>query len=173
MLISDDLGGVRWDQTPPEITIPVLLSDFPIPRTSFFLIFTMLTNLPSNLNFQGSSDFQRPSLFVKFVPSNFQSWPRNCPSQVICTYCWYCIQSYCKTPRFFSRGKISVNESYEIMHNFAVNNKTRIYVSFLILLYCDQSYNPMYYKHLKKGAHQSHFGRQKWAGVWQISLYIK
>ena len=116
MLISDDLVGVRWDQTPPEITLPVLLSDFPIPRTSFFLIFTMLTNLPSNLNFQGSSDFQRPSLFVKFVPSNFQSWPRNCPSQVICTFCWYFIENYCKTPRFFSRGKISVNQSYEIMH---------------------------------------------------------
>jgi hypothetical protein len=27
-----------------------------------------------------------------------------------------------------------------------------------------------YYKHLKEGAHQSHFGRKKWAGFWQISL---
>ena len=32
--------------------------------------------------------------------------------------------------------------------------------------------HPKYYKHLKKGAHQSHLGRQKWAGFWQISLYI-
>ena len=33
--------------------------------------------------------------------------------------------------------------------------------------------HPKYYKHLKKSAHQSHLGRQKWAGFWQISLYIK
>ena len=30
--------------------------------------------------------------------------------------------------------------------------------------------HPKYYKHLKKGTHQSHLGRQKWAGFWQISL---
>ena len=33
--------------------------------------------------------------------------------------------------------------------------------------------HPKYYEHLKKGAHQSHLGRKKWAGLWQISLYIK
>ena len=33
--------------------------------------------------------------------------------------------------------------------------------------------HPKYYKHLKKGAHQSNLGRQKWAGFWQISLYNK
>ena len=26
--------------------------------------------------------------------------------------------------------------------------------------------HPKYWKHLKKGAHQSHLGRQKWAGFW-------
>ena len=31
--------------------------------------------------------------------------------------------------------------------------------------------HPMYCKNLKKGAHQSHLGRKKWAGFWQISLY--
>ena len=31
--------------------------------------------------------------------------------------------------------------------------------------------HPKYYKHLKKGAHQSHLGRQKWAGFRHISLY--
>ena len=30
---------------------------------------------------------------------------------------------------------------------------------------------PKYYKYLKKGAHQSHLGRQKWAGFRHISLY--
>ena len=32
--------------------------------------------------------------------------------------------------------------------------------------------HPKDYKRLKKGAHQSHLGRQKWAGFWQISLYM-
>ena len=36
-------------------------------------------------------------------------------------------------------------------------------------------YSPStYYKHLKKGAHQSQFwADKKWAGFWQISLYIE
>ena len=30
-----------------------------------------------------------------------------------------------------------------------------------------------YYRHLKKGAHQSHWGRNQWASFCQISLYVK
>ena len=33
--------------------------------------------------------------------------------------------------------------------------------------------HPKYYKHLKKSAHQSNLGRQKWAGFSQISLCLK
>jgi hypothetical protein len=32
--------------------------------------------------------------------------------------------------------------------------------------------HPKYYKHFKKGAHQSHLGRQKWASFWQIKTEI-
>ena len=158
---------------PSEITPPVLFSDFPIPRTSFFLVFTMLTNLPSNLNFQGSSDFQRPSLFVKFVPSNFQSWPRNCPSQVICTYCWYCIENYCKTSRFFSRGKISVNQSYEIMH-LTLQLITKLgsmlassfyFIATIVIIPCTINI-------WKKMLNKAIWADKKWACFWQISLYI-
>ena len=33
--------------------------------------------------------------------------------------------------------------------------------------------HPKYYKHLKKCAHQAIWTDKKWAGFWQISLYIK
>ena len=31
----------------------------------------------------------------------------------------------------------------------------------------------MYYEHLEEAAQNSHLGRKKWAGLWQIRLYFK
>ena len=43
----------------------------------------------------------------------------------------------------------------------------------LIALVLQKVIHSKYYKHLKKGAHQSYLGRQKWAGFWRINLYMK
>ena len=51
---------------------------------------------------------------------------------------------------------------------YSIDNKIAEFI-YLAKLYIPSTY----YKYLKKGAHQSHLGRQKWAGFWQISLYIK
>ena len=53
------------------------------------------------------------------------------------------------------------------------NQSLHLMVRFQIFGAGTKIIHPMYYKHLKKGAHQSHLGRKKWAGFLQISLYIK
>ena len=52
-------------------------------------------------------------------------------------------------------------------------SEARIAVVTRILSAPPKVIHPKYYKHLKKGAQESHLGRQKWASFWQISLYIK
>ena len=65
-----------------------------------------------------------------------------------------------------------VQDSFEFLTKFLISKFLGMY-NFGLGLEPPKVIHPKYYKHLKKGACQSHLGRQKWAGFWQISLYIK
>ena len=66
----------------------------------------------------------------------------------------------CLLDSFFElKEKINVCVCFRCIKHFFLLSKSHIH--------------PKYYKHLKKGAHQSHLSDKKWAGFWQISLCIK
>ena len=72
-------------------------------------------------------------------------------------------------------SKVSLECVFKLM-NVAVTltqKKKLVVLVYFDRLFEDKVIHSKYYKPLKKGADQSHLGRQKWGVSWQISGYIK